>query len=313
MNLRNAIAMIVALIQLDASTFCTNIVRSYDDLYYNTLKITATFPDQISEGTGFLFDGQHEGQKDLYLVTSKHVLINSENAQKAENISINFHSRGSSMFGAFEQRPAKIKDPFVYMHPDQAVDLCMIPLNSLIETIEKRYSISIYYRALGLNHILTDFSTQPCFQEVLIAGYPVGIFDHINNIPLVHKGITATPSSMPYKGRQEFLIQAPCYAGSAGSPVFVFPGHNAAATTGTHLSAICLLGVLWGGPQYTEKGNIECDQDHNIISRGLPTSYTRNSWPVNHGFVMRGSRIIELWRQTNNPPSPVSGTPPAVK
>jgi hypothetical protein len=48
--------------------------------------------------------------------------------------------------------------------------------------------------------------------------------DSANNLPIVRKSITATHPSIDYRERREFLIDAACFFGSSGSPVFRVPG-----------------------------------------------------------------------------------------
>ena len=47
------------------------------------------------------------------------------------------------------------------------------------------------------------------------------LIDEVNNKPVVRKGITATDIRLDYNGRKEFLIDAACFHGSSGSPVFL--------------------------------------------------------------------------------------------
>ena len=45
-------------------------------------------------------------------------------------------------------------------------------------------------------------------EEIIMIGYPVGIWDSANNMPIVRKGITATRPDIDYEGRKEFMIDA---------------------------------------------------------------------------------------------------------
>jgi len=55
-----------------------------------------------------------------------------------------------------------------------------------------------------------------------MVGYPVGIWDSANNMPVIRRGITATHPGKDYEGKSEFMIDAACFPGSSGSPVFLF-------------------------------------------------------------------------------------------
>ena len=54
-----------------------------------------------------------------------------------------------------------------------------------------------------------------------MVGYPNGLWDTKNDLPIIRRGITATPAFRDYCGRDEFLIDAACFPGSSGSPVFI--------------------------------------------------------------------------------------------
>ncbi len=55
-----------------------------------------------------------------------------------------------------------------------------------------------------------------------MVGYPVGLWDSVNNMPILRRGSTATLLDWTYEGRQEFVIDAACFPGSSGSPVFKY-------------------------------------------------------------------------------------------
>jgi hypothetical protein len=56
-------------------------------------------------------------------------------------------------------------------------------------------------------------------EEVLMVGYPTGLWDEAYNLPLIRKGITATPPAIDFNNRQEFVVDMACLPGSSGSPV----------------------------------------------------------------------------------------------
>lgn len=79
-------------------------------------------------------------------------------------------------------------------------------------------------------------------------GYPNGIWDSVNNMPIIRKGITATHPRLNYNGRKKFMIDAACFHGSSGSPVLLFNTGTYATKDGntTIGTRIMLLGILCG-------------------------------------------------------------------
>lgn len=59
-----------------------------------------------------------------------------------------------------------------------------------------------------------------------IIGYPDGLWDEKNNLPLVRRGITASSIQYDFNGKPDFIIDAAIFGGSSGSPVFIYnDGH----------------------------------------------------------------------------------------
>lgn len=59
-------------------------------------------------------------------------------------------------------------------------------------------------------------------EDITVVGYPDGIWDSYNNMPIVRKGITATSLQLDFNNEPKFLIDAAIYGGSSGSPVYIF-------------------------------------------------------------------------------------------
>ena len=68
----------------------------------------------------------------------------------------------------------------------------------------------------------TDLEGLAAIEDVIMIGYPIGLLDSHNNLPVARKGITATDPVKDYEGRKEFMIDLACFPGSSGSPVFLY-------------------------------------------------------------------------------------------
>ena len=84
--------------------------------------------------------------------------------------------------------------------------------------------------------------------EVTFVGYPNGLFDSKSGTPIARRGVTATPITLDYEGWPAFLVDAPVFGGSSGSPVYSIqggmrPNLNGALVLGEPERA-SLLGVL---------------------------------------------------------------------
>ena len=130
-------------------------------------------------------------------------------------------------------------------------------------------------------------------EDIIMIGYPNALWDEVNNIPLVRKGITATPAWLDFNGKKEFVIDAACFPGSSGSPVLICNIGNVKDKFGGiqfGINRIYLLGLLYGGPQQTIEGEI-CVK---TVPDATQTPYALSSIPNNLGYVIKSERILEL-------------------
>jgi len=131
--------------------------------------------------------------------------------------------------------------------------------------------------------------------DVILIGYPIGIWDSINNMPLFRRGITSTRPALKYQGRREFVIDAACFPGSSGSPVFRYKPAlglkgtaNQVVVTGD-APQLTLLGVLYAGPQYTVEGEL---QIVTVPTQQQPVPVSRI--PTNLGYVIQADCLLEF-------------------
>ena len=125
-----------------------------------------------------------------------------------------------------------------------------------------------------------------------MVGYPNGIWDSKNNLPILRRGITATAVYNDYNGKKEFMIDMACFPGSSGSPVFLYNPtfYNSKDGTAINLgSRIYLLGILYAGPQYMTTGELE------IID--IPTTRTIRpiaGIPINLGLTIKAEKLLDF-------------------
>jgi hypothetical protein len=86
------------------------------------------------------------------------------------------------------------------------------------------------------------------------------------------------------------MIDAACFPGSSGSPIFLLDegayAHRGGMTMG---SRIKLLGTLYAGPQYLTTGEIKIV---NVPTASVPIAESKI--PINLGLVIKSERILEL-------------------
>ena len=169
-------------------------------------------------GTGFFvqaFGQLPEGPRIdcLLLVSNKHVLAEGVGTQV---ISLNRKDEnGDVMFG--EQDRVRI-DRAVHRytgHEDEEIDLACLDLRGM-ET--KGYDVPIL--APGFLRAL-EYERFGVGSEVLYAGYPNGMKDHLNGLALMRRGSVASIPTMDCDGKGLIAIDGTVLGGNSGGPVFV--------------------------------------------------------------------------------------------
>jgi hypothetical protein len=171
------------------------------------------------------------------------------------------------------------------------VDLAAFPFGVILHMLNEQGK-SAFYVSLAMKHVAdAAFMKQlNAVEDVLMVGYPNALWDAKNNLPIVRRGITATPPYIDFEGRSEFVIDCACFPGSSGSPVVLFnPTGYMTKDGGTAIGSgrIKLLGVLWGGPQHTAEGEIR------VVPVPTATqSIALSRIPNNLGFCIKAEQLL---------------------
>jgi Trypsin-like peptidase domain len=261
-----------------------------EQLTYSTVRIEcARDDDWPSVGTGFFFSFLAGGGTMVpALVTNRHVV------RGATAIRYYLHGRNA------DDEPDRAANLWVDQrdleqtlipHPDDDVDLCVLlvghALNTVMEAGNKPFFVN-----LPRDMIPTDeeLAALMAIEDVIMVGYPNGLWDHFNNMPVVRRGITATHPAKPYEGREEFMIDAACFAGSSGSPIFLFNDGSYPSRQGPVVGRrMKLLGILRGGPHFTAGGDVR------VVD--VPTAKSlvvESRIPMNLGIAIRAKQLLDF-------------------
>jgi len=264
-----------------------------EQLAYSTVRIECEMnTGGISSGSGYFFRFKDDPEKKQHVpvvITNKHVITGAKKGKIIFTISNDGKPVDTEHFELFIDN----FENFWRKHPNDDVDLCAMPIAPFLNAAEAQGK-KLFYFPLDLSLIPNKekLDNLSAMEEIVMVGYPNGIWDHVNNKPIYRKGVTATHPCVDYNGKKEFMIDAACFPGSSGSPVFILNENGYSDKNGnTYLGAkrIFLMGTLYAGPQHTATGEIR------IIN--VPTAQTPialSSIPNNLGIVIKAERIFEL-------------------
>jgi len=275
------------------------IMNSISDLLnYTTVRLECTnFDGSISYGTGFFykFNVQTDGRCCYVIITNKHVIKGSKSAilhlthqtlngepDNGNHASIVFNDE----FDSFENRWV--------MHPDEEVDLCAMGTTDVHSAFKQLFGHNAMIFALGKEHIPSneDLSRLSSIEDVVMVGYPNGIWDKKNNRPIFRRGITATHPFFDYDGKREFLVDISCFPGSSGSPILIVKDgfiHDNKLSEDIIMKNLYLLGVNYA--VFVQ------EQDWNIKQINIPSSLNymnKTTIPINLACIIKAERILEL-------------------
>jgi hypothetical protein len=228
-----------------------------DQLIRTTARIVCHGSGSQTTGTSFFFESNlGDGSSIPLLITNRHVVEDRDTAEIC--ISVVPKDLPSST-------PTLLAVPFgqlqkwVIYHPNRDVDLAAIPLAPGLGVLRAQ-GLQLANMFIGDKYLVTDEHLSDCraLEELVMIGYPNGIWDSKNNRPILRRAISATPIWEGYEGSPRFLIDCACFPGSSGSPVFLYREGAVVGRSGTKLGAqlVALAGVLHAGFLHLAHGEV---------------------------------------------------------
>lgn len=263
-----------------------------ETLMHTTVRLECVMDEhRRSTGTGFFFSFKVDDKTHVpVIVTNKHVINKSK---VGTFVLTKSNEQGEPLLGQTERIVLDNFENLWLKHPEENVDLAVFPIGPLYRQAEakgvKFFAPPIGEDLLATPEKLADLSG---LENITMIGYPNGIWDEKNNMPIVRRGITATNPKNDYNGLPIFVIDCACFPGSSGSPVLIFDqGGYLDAKGNLNLGGgrVILLGVLFAGPQHVAEGEI---QTIEVPLAQVPISLSKI--PNNLGFVVKANKIADF-------------------
>ena len=245
-------------------------------LLFNTIRVDTVLEDgSEGSGTAFVFSHTTGSGVHTFVVTNRHLV----EGVRSGGLVFTQKKHGQPALGERFQININDFSHAWFLHPDPEVDLAIIPLRPL-EQAARDQGAELYYHAID-SHLVPDAAALralDAMEQVSFIGYPSGVWDQVNLMPIMRRGTTATPMELNFEGRPEFLIDAAVYPGSSGSPVFVYqPDSLRPAQSG-------------GGKKFLFAGVVAAvffrEEANQLVSLPVP--------PNNQQPTVMGSEMIDL-------------------
>lgn len=80
-----------------------------------------------------------------------------------------------------------------------------IPLAGTLNNLKEK-NIQIFYRTVDQNMVPKEEQIKyfAAIEDITFIGYPSGLYDNVNKLPIIRQGITATPIWNQFNGENVF-------------------------------------------------------------------------------------------------------------
>jgi hypothetical protein len=254
-------------------------------LLFNTVRVDTVLEDgSEGSGTAFVVSHQHPRGTFQFVVTNRHLV----DGVRQGGLVFTQKKNGQPLIG---QRFQLNIDEFPHAwfpHPNPDIDLAIVPLRPLEAAANER-GVELYYQAIDTRLAPSEAQVEAfdALEDVLFIGYPSGVWDQVNLIPIMRRGTTATPIALDFEGRPEFLIDAAVYPGSSGSPVFLVAPET--------------LRTPGGGRKFHFVGVVAAvffrEEANRIASIPVPANLgatTIGSEMIDLGLIIKSQSVLEL-------------------
>ena len=167
----------------------------------------------LTNASGFFFA---RGGR-LYLVTSRHVMIDEPSKHFPDRIQVELHVDPDNIARSTGFSIPLYRDRKSLWHQarDAAGDIDV----ALIELDRSAMPASTVYRAFTPHHLCQPDTSIEIGSSLLVLGFPLGFHDTVHHLPVARQAGVASSFAMRFQGEGYFLTDARTHSGGSGAPV----------------------------------------------------------------------------------------------
>ena len=256
----------------------------------------ATPTNLTSTGTGFFYQVTHPSTNlaKVLVITNKHVVRDCNFVQFVLSSASSISDLNT------EHQPVGRMDSAILwplagnllLHPDHEIDLCAIdvtiPYGQPLQAGRQMRSMCVNSTWLPTS---SDDRSLRDIEQVLVIGYPIGLWDAHNNMPIARRGTTATHPRARYEGKRNFLIDVAAFPGSSGSPVFTYESPMFRQPDGSLSpgAKVSFVGVVWGVIERAVTGELRAVEIPSAVTQ-VPVLQS----PLNLAIALHADAIRDI-------------------
>lgn len=255
-----------------------------EKMMFNTVRLVS---QDGSSGTGYFYNFNIDGAIVPVIITNKHVVNYMKNAIMTFFLHLCNGENESN-----ESYQVTLTTNWIF-HSNK--DLCFCFVNPVFEFVRNETRKEVFYIAIDESILPTQGMLEElsALEELVMVGYPIGLWDKKNNFPIFRKGFTASHPAIDFNEDGIGLVDMACFPGSSGSPIYILNEGGYKDKLGNlnwGQSRIIFMGTLFSGPTYDAMGK--------IVVTDIPTSQqlvqSHTGVMVNLGYYIKAKEVLEF-------------------
>jgi hypothetical protein len=167
----------------------------------------------LTGASGFFFEREDR----LFLVTSRHVVIDEPSKHFPDRIEIELHTDAKNLTQSIGLSMLLYRDGKSVWHQGKdsggEIDVAVIELDRA--ALPK----SVVMRCFTPAHLEYSLQEAEVGTPLLIVGFPLGFHDALHHLPVVRQAVIASSFGVRFQGLGYFLTDARTHRGTSGAPV----------------------------------------------------------------------------------------------
>lgn len=185
-----------------------------ESLLLTTARVSTFFGNQrLTGASGFFF----ERDARLYLVTNRHVLIDTPSRHLPDRIEIEVHTDAGNLTRSTVLSVLLYRDGKSIWHQgrDRAGEIDV----AVIELDRAALPAAVALRSFTPAHLVHSLQEVEVGTPLLVVGFPMGFHDTLHHLPVVRQAVIASSFGLRFQGQGYFLTDARTHRGTSGAPV----------------------------------------------------------------------------------------------
>ena len=167
----------------------------------------------LTRATGFFF----ARDKRLYVVTSRHVVLDEPSKHFPDRIEIELHLDADNLTRSIGLSMPLYRDGRSLWRqgedPAGEIDVAVLEVDC------RALPEAVLLRAFTPEHLQDSLDEIEVGSALLIVGFPLGFHDTLHHLPVVRQAVIASSFGLRFQGQGYFLTDARTHRGTSGAPV----------------------------------------------------------------------------------------------